>query len=145
MATMGKSRNEAFAQALAGGASPGRAWAEAGYVGHGHRARRRAADPAVKRRVAEIGREKTLAAKDLMPVIEEMMRLVKEASKLDTAAGLTAARGLLAEAARLKGLLPEPPWAPEEPPRRRLTTEEWVAKYAPPGTRRAEPAPSAGN
>lgn len=129
MAAMGKARAEAFAQALAGGASPGRAWTEAGYVGHEHRARGRAAHPTVTRRVAEIGREQTLAAKDLTPVIEEMMRLAKEAGKLNTVAGLTAARGLLAEAARLKGLLPEPPWVPEAPLIRTLSNDEWMAEY----------------
>lgn len=137
MAAKGRSRGEAFAQALAGGASPGRAWAEAGYVGHGHRARRRAAHPSVTQRVAEIGREKTLAAKDLTPVIEEMMRLATTAGELNTVAGLTAARGLLAEAARLKGLLPEPPWVPEEQFPRELSHEEWMAKYAHLGARNA--------
>jgi hypothetical protein len=63
------------------------------------------------------------------------MRLAKKAGELGTGAGMVAARGLLAEAIRLKRDQP-PTLAPPPgddgvilPPK--LTTEEWLAAFAP--------------
>jgi hypothetical protein len=82
---------------------------------------------------AEIGREQLLAAADLAPVIAQLMDLATQAGDLGTAAGMNAARGLLIEAARLKGLLaeqfPESRPGPILPPQ--LTKEEWVEIFGP--------------
>jgi hypothetical protein len=82
---------------------------------------------------AEGGREQLLAAADLTPVIAQLMDLAREAQDLGTAAAMSAARGLLIEAARLKGLLAEQcPQATSgrlrEP---QLTKEEWVEIFGP--------------
>lgn len=82
---------------------------------------------------AEIEREQLLAAADFVPVIARLMDLARQARDLGTPAAMNAARGLLVEAARLKGLLAEqsPEARPEPilPPR--TTKEEWVEIYGP--------------
>ncbi len=70
---------------------------------------------------------------DLAPVINELMRLARDAGGIGSAAGMVAARGLLAEAAKLKGRLGEPitgerSAAPRNPP---LSNADWLAKHAP--------------
>lgn len=83
-------------------------------------------------RVAEIRRAKALEGADLTPMIDALMAAAKDAqdNKEQTPATLTAIRGLLVEAARLKGLAPPPPAQPPQP-RRRMTDEEWMATFAP--------------
>jgi hypothetical protein len=91
-----------------------------------------ATDPNVSE--AEIGREQLLAAADLVPVITQLMDLAGEARDLGTAAGMNAARGLLVEAARLKGLLKTEGVEEARPGHIQtpvMTTEEWMAAFAP--------------
>ena len=128
MAALPSPRREAFAQGLARGAAPVAAWQEAGYARHMGRALAAAAEKDVAARVVEIGVERAGGGSaDLGFLIDQCIALADKAGDLGTAAGMVAARGFLVEAARLKGLLP----APVPPPRRRLSTEEWLAKHAP--------------
>ncbi|MBA3812265.1 MAG: hypothetical protein H0X27_11610 [Caulobacteraceae bacterium] len=128
MAALHSPRREAFAQGLARGAAPVTAWQAAGFARHMGRANAAAAEKDVAARVVEIALERAGGGStDLAPLIDRCVALADTAGTFKTAAGMVAARGLLAEAARLKGLLP----IPASPPRRRLTTEEWVAEYAP--------------
>jgi len=138
-----KSQYEAFAQALARGLSEMGANVEAGYADTSStRARERAARPEIIARTAEI---RLLTAwggdTDLAAVFEELMRLAGKTGKSDqplSAAILAAARGLLAEAAKLRMQLPPgvgataPPIArtgPILPPQ--MSTEEWMEAFAP--------------
>jgi hypothetical protein len=137
MAALENRRMEALAQGLADGLALHAATKAAGYSRQTGESRRRAARADVQARVAEIARERRASAADLEPVIEQLIGLAAEAGKLGTAAGMTAARGLLSEAARLKLLLPPAPdpnrYVPPD-----LTTEQWVAKYAHLGAKFAE-------
>jgi len=82
---------------------------------------------------AEIKREELIAAADLAPVIAQLMDLAAQARDLGTPAAMNAARGLLVEAARLKGLLAEqcPEARPQRPLPPQLTKEEWVEIFGP--------------
>jgi hypothetical protein len=127
-------RWETLAQRLAGDVPFRQASKQAGY---GHRWKERAlkrtkrAD--VVARVAEIRRAKALEAADLTPMIDALMAAAKDAQDMTekTPATLTAIRGLLVEAARLKGLAPPPLPAQPAQPRRRMTDEEWMETFAP--------------
>ena len=133
MAAFDDERREKFAQGLARGLTASRAWAAAGYAPKGPRARLVAEREDVKARVTELIRAREWGGSgDLAPVINECMRLALVAGELPSAAGMVAARGLLAEAARLKGLLGAAAPAPDElSARPELTDDEWLAKYAP--------------
>jgi len=132
MAALPDKKREAFAQALASGMTPEEATREVKYGNRDReRIRARAARADVIARVAEIPRERALALADLAPVIERLIAAADVAAKQDSAAALVAMKGLLAEAGRLKGLVPKPPPAPAAP-RRRLSETEWLALYAPP-------------
>jgi hypothetical protein len=126
-------KREALAQLLARDVPFRQASKQAGYV-HCWKsralARTKRAD--VAQRVAEIRRARALEATDLTPMIDALMAAAEKAqAELEkTPAGLTAIRGLLVEAARLKGLAPPPPLqAPQ--PRVRMTDEEWMETFAP--------------
>lgn len=128
MAALDDPRREMFAQALARGCGPGQAEREAGYSHCAKGTRARVKSKQIKGRIAQIKKERAGGdSPDIGPVIDKLMALANAAGKLKTAAAMVAARGFLVEAARLKGLLP----APAPPPRRRLSTEEWLAEYAP--------------
>jgi hypothetical protein len=128
-------KREALAQLLAENVPPGPASKQAGYA---HcwkdpaQARANRADTVT--RVAEIRRAKAHAATDLTPMIDALMAAAsgKDADELKkTAAGLTAIRGLLVEAARLKGLAPPAPHLQPSQSRTRMTDEEWMEAFAP--------------
>jgi len=128
--------HEAFARARAAGLTPRAAFLEAGYRDPARNVRRIASRPEVEKRIVELERDAAWGGSgNLKPVIDELMRLAQVAGKLRSAAGMTAARGLLGEAARLKGLLDAQSHRADvaDPPRRvRLSNDEWLAKYAPP-------------
>jgi hypothetical protein len=131
MAILDKPQREAMAQALADGATQSQASAKVGYKKKsGQVFVKRMAKPDLIARVAEIKRERALAVADLEPVIEALMAAAKTAATLKSAAAFEAIRGLLVEAARLKGLL-QPPAAATEPRLRTLPDAEWDAKYKP--------------
>jgi len=127
-------RHEAFAVAHAQGACRVDAYRAAGYKGGPKNAPKIAKLPRVAARVAEL-RGQWGDSVDLAPVIDAMVRLALTAD-VSTAAGLNAARGLLAEAAKLKMKMAEQGYGEDEyediPPR--VSQEEWVRRYAPPLT-----------
>jgi hypothetical protein len=117
-------KQEAFAQAMARGASPQRAHEEAGYKSHGNAARM-AEDKKIAGRVREIKRGRAAGdSRDVGPIINDLVAAAKKAIKLNTASGFIAARGLLAEAARQKMRVAAEP-APFE---RQLAIAQWDKK-----------------
>jgi hypothetical protein len=62
-------------------------------------------------------------------LIDELMKTVQEARKLDTAAAFVAIRGLIVEAARLKQLLPQ--FEAEDPLPPPTTAAEWLERNSP--------------
>ena len=125
---------EALAQLLAKDVPMRQASKQAGYAHYFKSiALERTKQPGVVARVAEIRRARALEAADLTPMIDALMAAAKEAQDKEekTPAGLTAIRGLLVEAARLKGLAPPPLPAQPMQPRRRMTDEEWMEAFAP--------------
>jgi hypothetical protein len=66
---------------------------------------------------------------DLVPIIDRLVKAADTAVTLKSAAGMKATCNLLAEAARLKRLLPLD--APAHGPRYEMTREEWLATFAP--------------
>lgn len=136
MPPLANGRHEAYARARAAGLVPRAAFLEAGYHDRARNVQRIASRREVVKRIAELQRDAAWGGSgDLKPVIDELMRLALAAGKLRSGAGMTAAKGLLSEAARLKGLLEARPDRadPADPPRRvQLSNDEWLAKYAPP-------------
>jgi hypothetical protein len=127
-------RQEAFAQAFAKGLRREDAYHLAGFTGHGDASSKIQKIPKVADRVAELTAMNLWGGSaDLAPVINELMRLAKEAGELKTAAGMNAAKGLLSEAAKLKLQLPaqalkQRDWSDVIPPR--MSEEEWIRTYA---------------
>ncbi len=140
MAAFNSARREALAQGLARGLSLKAASEAAGYRSSTSRTRGRSASAAVKARVEEIKEAARWAGQDdLAWIFAELMRLAKAAGKLETAAGMSAAKGLLAEAARLRERLASPEasadaggggWVTPAPVPK-LTKAEWLAAFAP--------------
>ena len=128
-------RQEALARALAKRLSLTTAAAEAGYARNWKQARERAAAPHIVARVTELCDELHQdETSDVGPVINALMRLARKAGDMPTAAAMVAARGLLAEAAKLKGRLEdrvERPDIVQEDITRYLplSDEHWLAKY----------------
>jgi hypothetical protein len=122
---------EALARALAMGHSQCKASAEAGHARHWYRGAERAARPAVVARAGELGDARQWGeTREVSEMIGALMRLAGKAGEMRTAAAMVAARGLLAEAAKLKGQLGDPAdtfdSAPPEPP---MSKAEWIATY----------------
>ena len=127
-------RWETLAQRLAEDVPFRQASKQAGYVHRWkERALKRTKRADVVARVAEIHRAKALEAADLTPMIDALMATAKQAREegKKSPAALTAIRGLLVEAARLRGLAPPPPPLQARQPRTRMTDEEWMATFAP--------------
>ncbi|MHB8530243.1 MAG: hypothetical protein ACYC8V_12150 [Caulobacteraceae bacterium] len=135
MTLLPRPRREAFAHALARGATPANAALEAGYsspkkgaaLARGKDIADRANE--IKDHLARGG------SRDLGGVIDRLFDNAERAWKLESAGGMTAAKSSLVEAARLKQLLPEPSaWAapgPIYPHDEDLTDEQWMARYGP--------------
>ena len=119
-------RREAFAQALVDGVPPLRASRQVGYTSRGFRARERAAHPDMVRRLEEIVAERAGGrSRDVANLIEVLVAGAQIAKGVGSIPALTAMRGLVVEAARLKALLPTPPvYHPIAP---EMTEEEWLA------------------
>ena len=119
-----------FALALATGAPIVEAFSCAGYKKRKCAAAMARRDDVVTR-VAEIKIERAGGgSRDVGPLIDTCMKAIEAAMALGTASGLVAARGLIAEAAKLKQMLP-PDRALPDPQIRDLTDEEWTAIYGP--------------
>ena len=135
MPPLDNKRHETVARALVAGLSPKTAYQIGGYGRPAGGAVPLAERPDVTARVAELKDERAGGdSPEIGPVIDELMRLAKISGKLGSAAGMVAARGLLAEAAKLKGLLGEPTRARApgstalEP---LMTVDEWIATLPP--------------
>ena len=121
-------RREAFAQAMARGTAPIDACSEAGYGRWYKQAKRLSTNAEIIARIEEIREhEAGGGSDDLAPVIDALMSLAKKAAGLNTAAAMGAARGALAEAARLKQLLPKPKTAGEI--EAEMQHEEWLEQF----------------
>ncbi len=136
MPALSFARDEALARALAMGRSQGAAGAEAGYARRHGRGALRAARPDIVARARELGDARQWGeACDAVEMIRALMRLAGQAGQMRTAAAMVAARGLVAEAAKLDQRIDEarretrdgaPPITPAYRP---LSDEEWAAKY----------------
>jgi len=125
-------KQEAFARGQARGLTQTEANAAAGYSRRN--ASRVAKNPAVQARIAELTKRIAWSeTRDVLPLIESLKEAFDKALALDTGASLTAARGLVAEAARLKQMLPREKDAADERARRLqpLSDEEWTKLYGP--------------
>jgi len=125
-------RREAFARALAEGATPDRAAERAGYAHHhGKRVEDHAVRPDIAARIIEIRTQRPQSLTEAEPLISQLLDAAGKARLLNSAAGYAAVRGLLAEAARLQSRVEAAPEILDEPPRIRPTREEWLAKHGP--------------
>jgi hypothetical protein len=90
----------------------------------------------IKARVEEIMRRIGWSeTRDVKEIIEDLKEAFHKAVELDSAAGMVAARGLAAEAAKLKQLLPLGEEEEEDGRSSRmqtLTEAEWTKLYGPP-------------
>ncbi len=133
MTSLKNARYEAYARARVRGLDPKRAYYAAGYSGEGRNYGRVEQTPKVIARIEELRGENLWSeCEDLGPLIDELGRLVKAAGRLDSAASLVAARGLIAEAARLKILQADRALAQIpaiETLRPEMSREEWMATY----------------
>ncbi len=122
---------EVFALALARGSPPRQASQEAGYDDACGEPYARATRAEVDARVTEIRRTRDGGASpDLVPLIDELWGIALDCRKESSMAAKGVAIRALAEAAKLKRLLPrrlEP--IPEEDLRPILSREEWLARY----------------
>ena len=129
-------RREAFAWGLAEGLAPLHVYRQCGFKGaskdEARIARKMAARASVVARVEEIRQEMNWAATaDVAMVINELAWLVRKARKLESAAALVAAKGMLSEVVKLKGKLRDAgaelvDTTPPEPP---MSRAEWIATY----------------
>jgi len=134
MPVLDNAKLETFAQGLANDLTAEKAAKEAGYSDRSNHSRLRAKREKVVVRVHEI-RTARKGDPDLGPVIDALMAAAKAAAENTdtklTPAGLLAIRALLAEAGRLKGLVPPAaqlePWGIEPD----LDDETWMARFGP--------------
>ncbi len=126
---------EKYARGRALGMTQSAAYINAGYSEKTGNVQHVAKHPDVMRRVEELKDEFLWGeTPDVAPVVNELMRLAREAARVGTVPAMVAARGLLAEAGKLKGRLAQRPDVfdsePFEPP---MSKAEWRATYAPKG------------
>lgn len=123
-------KQEAFAKALARGASPDEAMAKAGYLPDHDSAVKRSRQPVIVARVkALVDAAQWSGSADLAPVIDAMRQLFEESRDLKSAAAIKERREILVQVARLKALLPRPMSIQVRAPD--LTDEEWEEKHVP--------------
>ena len=128
-------RQEALARVLAMGLSRSMAGVEAGYAKHWKHGREREARGDIVARAKELGDARQWGeTRDAGEMIGALMRLAGKAGAMRTAAAMVAARGLVAEAAKLEqrtlGRRETPDKAPAIAPHfRTLSDEDWSAKY----------------
>jgi uncharacterized membrane protein len=131
MGRVNKGRFEAMAQGVAAGQTTKAAAIAAGYTGTATSYYQVAKRADFKARVKVLEQERLWGgSSDLAPAINLLMRGAEKALTLNSPAALNAAARMIAEAARLKQLLPPPP---VEARRRNyeMPREEWLATYAP--------------
>ena len=121
---------EIFAEAYARGARIKDAGIAAGYAPESKAIYRRFHKEDFQERVRRHQRALLPAeTPDLVPIIDRLMKAADAAVTLKSAAAMKAACDLLAEAARLKRLLPLEESASR--PRYEMTRKEWLATFAP--------------
>ncbi|HEV2364159.1 MAG TPA: hypothetical protein VGS12_08190 [Caulobacteraceae bacterium] len=131
-------RREAFAQALASGASVAEATREAGYAWRGQGARLVRA-PRMMARLAWLAARRS----DLPGLIQTAVAIAGEARSLKSAQGYTSARGALEFAARLRaqgaamtgpaaGVRAAAAALPPNPLDLEISDQEWLARFGPP-------------
>jgi hypothetical protein len=129
-----RNRWEAFARGVERRVTPNQAYVPAGDKPNGN-AGQLAARNENKQRVEEIIlRSGWGETRDVKAMVEDLKTAFDGAVRLGSAAGMAAARGLAAEAAKLKQLLPREP-EPDDGRARRmqtLTIAEWTKLYGPP-------------
>jgi hypothetical protein len=131
-------KREALAQAVARGVKPERAGEQAGFSHpNGKRLQTTLKRRAMAARIAEIQTELTRCLTQAEPLMLQLLDAAHRAMRLDSAAGYSATRGLLAEVARLQSRIEAPSEAAVSPARVRPTREEWLALHGP----KADPAP----
>jgi hypothetical protein len=123
--------HEAFAQAVARGATRQAAHVQAGYEEDSRKATQLGARPTIKARVAEIEAElKRADPARLTDTILALLELAAAANKLESAAGIKEARLARLDALRLRELLDK---ARPPPVMRkvftRLTDEQWLEAF----------------
>lgn len=127
-------RQQAYARACARGLHHRLAFLEAGYKPTSYYDWELRRHPVVTARIEELKAEYAMdGSSDLTPVIAQLMRM---ASHLETGemtiSAITAAKGILLEAARLKERLPTPTRsyaAPDPDPDQLLAHEAWRATF----------------
>jgi hypothetical protein len=129
-------RRERCARNLARGMSHSRASRDAGYAGRASHAKERSENPRMSERIKEIKAEFARQGDpDLGPVIDALMtsatKAYEEKDVKMTPAGLVAVRGLLAEAARLKGLVPRTTIEDDDNMLPDLDDDAWMARFGP--------------
>lgn len=131
MGRVNKGRFEAMAQGVAAGQTTKAAAIAAGYTGTATSYYQVAKRDDFKARVKVLEQERPWGgSSDLAPAINLLMRGAEKALTLDSAAALNAAAKMIAEAARLKQLLPPPP-VQGRTQRYEISREEWLATYGP--------------
>ncbi len=131
-----KPRQEAFAQAMADGANYKEAAARAGYTRNG---KRLADNSNIKERIDQIRRARIGGgSREFGALMNELVATAFQARDLDTAQGMTAAKGLFELVGRYKDKLPDPNAASApaatavlHPDDEDLSEEEWTARYGP--------------
>ena len=126
---------ETLARALARGLSRNAAGAEARYARHSRRGRERAARADIAARARELGEARQWGeTREASEMIAALMRLAGKAGEMRKAAAMVAARGLVAEAAKLEQRTLERRDTPHDAPEidarfLPLSDEDWTAKY----------------
>jgi len=135
MTMLAKPRHETFARALARGATQVDAYEEAGYARRSDCASRLALKPHVRARLEALRGSLAGGGAPAM-IYADLLRLAHKAEVLGTPAGLSAARGALAAAARLSLIERDRPAPaqerdPNNPRHWTMTRAEWLATFAP--------------
>jgi len=127
MVGLNRDKSEAFVNHMVAGLAPKAAALMAGYsISWANKAARKLKRSDIGRMIAKRQWEVARAGADLAPIIAALIAAGDAAASLKSAAAFVAAKGLYAEAARLKGL-PPPPTEPPEPPPPEMTEAEWMA------------------
>jgi hypothetical protein len=138
MPVLNNPHREAFAWMLAEGLGRLDAYRRCGFKAKGKNAsdsaRRMAARASMAARIDEIRREMDWAASaDIPAIINELAWLIRKARGMDTAAALTAAKGMLSEVVKLKGKLADAADAPSPaaatPPEPPMSKADWIEAY----------------
>lgn len=125
---------EHFARGVVRGVEPKQASREAGYSKsrcNKGRVEDRLKTEAYLKMEQKVREEDARTLTEVEPIIHKLIEAAAKAGSLDSAAGYSAMRGLLAEAARLQLRVDISLLLPPSPPEPEMTREEWLAEYGP--------------